>query len=183
VGLFVAAVALLGRRTLAAVLGSGLVIAGAAAGYGWQRHYLRGRYQFNPGVSSLAHVWAFFRDTHHVRVGIVGTFGGFFSYPLFGAADSNAVEYIAEHGPHGSFTPITSCRRWRTAVNAGHFRYVVTTPARDPWHPKPLHFSPEGAWTASDPAARLVYAHRAAGQPIAVFVLTGPLDPAGCRRR
>jgi hypothetical protein len=169
-------------RAVAAAL-AGLLIAGAAAGYAWQRHYLRERYEFNPGVSSLARVWSRFRGTRHVRVGIVGTYGGFFSYPLFGATDSNAVVYIAQHGPHGSFTPITTCRRWRTAVNAGHFRYLVTTPARDPWHPKPLHFSPEGAWTAGDPAARIVYTRRAAGQRISVFLLTGSLDPGGCGRR
>ena len=170
-------------RALAAALACGLVLAGGAAGYAWQRHYLRGRYEFNPGVSSLARVWARFRAAHHVRVGIVGTYGGFFSYPLFGATDSNPVVYIGRRGPHGSFTPITTCRRWRATVNAGHFRYLVTTPARDPWHPKPLHFSPEGAWTAGDPAARLVYSRRAAGQRISVFLLTGSLDPAGCRRR
>ena len=68
-------------RSVAALL----LLAGAAAGYALQRHYLHGRYVFHPGVSYLAHVWAFFRTVHDARVGIVGTFGGFFSYPLWRA--------------------------------------------------------------------------------------------------
>jgi hypothetical protein len=154
--------------------------AGAAVGYGWQRHYLRGRYQFNPGVSYLGHTWAFFRSVRDARVGVVGTFGGFFSYPLFGPDASNRVQYVASRGPHGSFTAITSCRQWREAINAGRFRYVVTTPARDPWQPKKLGASPEAGWTGSDPHARLVLSRRAAGQPIDVYEIRGRLDPAAC---
>jgi hypothetical protein len=152
------------------------LIAAIVAGYPWQRHYLHGRYAFHPGVSSLAGVWAFFRGIHHQRVGVVGTFGGFFSYPLFGIDDSNHVEYIGRRGPHGSFTSIRTCPAWRAAVNAGQFRYLVTTPARDPWHPKPLHPSPERAWTIADPAARLIYTHRAFGEPISIFELRGALQ-------
>jgi hypothetical protein len=157
-----------------------LVIAGTAAAYPWQRHYLRGRYAFHPGVSSLSPVWAFFRHVHRTRVGLVGTFGGFFSYPLFGVDGSNHVQYVGKRGPHGSFTAIASCSAWRTAVNEGRFRYLVTTPARDPWHPKPLEASPEVAWTASDPAAQLLYSRRETGQTISIFELRGPLDPSGC---
>jgi hypothetical protein len=157
-----------------------LVLAGAAAGYGWQRHYLRGRYQFNQGVSYLAHVWAFFRTVHDARVGVVGTFGGFFSYPLWGPDDSNRVHYVAARGPHGSFTAITSCVRWREAVNAGRYRFIVATPSRDPWHPKRLARSPEAGWTGSDPAAKLVLGRTAKGQPIAVYEIRGRLNPAGC---
>jgi hypothetical protein len=160
-----------------------LLTAGAAAGYGWQRHYVRGRYQFNPGVSYLAGVWDWFRTVRHSRVGVVGTYGGFSDYPLFGPDTSNQVVYIAQHGPHGSFTPIRTCAAWRTAVNAGHFRYLVTTPDRNPWHPKPLGRSPEDGWTASDPAARLVYRRTATKRPISIYRLKGALNPAGCRRR
>jgi hypothetical protein len=158
-----------------------LVAAGAAAGYGWQRHYLRGRYQFNPGVSYLAPVWAFFRNVHHARVGLVGTFGGFFSYPLWGPDASNRVQYVAARGPHGSFTAITSCRRWRQAINAGHYRFVVATPSRDPWHPKRLGRSPEAGWTGSDPAAAVVLSRLAKGRLIAIYELRGPMHPLGCR--
>lgn len=161
-----------------------LVLSGSAAAgaYVWQRHYLRGRYAPGSNGSQLEPVWAFFRGVHHARVGIVGTFGGFFSYPLYGLDTSNRVQYIAHHGPHGSFTPITNCAEWRTAVDAGHFRYLVTTPARDPWHPKALYPSPEGAWTESDPAAHVVLRIRAKGQQIILFRLRGSLDPSGCGR-
>jgi hypothetical protein len=166
---------------LAAVVLAAVVLAAVAgAGYAGQRHYLRGRYAFQPGVSSLSRLWAWARDVHGARIGLAGTFGGFFSYPLLGQDDSNRVTYVADRGPHGSFTPIRTCRAWRTAINAGHYRYVVTTPARDPWHPRGLERSPEGAWTASDPAARVVFRQVAHGQPISVFELSGPLAPGAC---
>jgi hypothetical protein len=158
-----------------------LLLAGSAAGYAGQRHYLRGRYVFQPRVSSLSTLWQWFRGVHDSRVGLVGTFGGFFAYPLFGLDDSNRVDYVARRGRHGSFIPIASCPDWRRAVNAGHYRYVVTTPARDPWKPRVLTRSPEGDWTASDPAARAVFRQTAVGQTIVVHELTGPLDPARCR--
>jgi hypothetical protein len=145
-----------------------------------QNHYLRGRYLYHPNVSSLAPVWAQFRTIHHARVGVVGTFGGFFTYPLYGLDDSNRVTYLAEHGAHGSFTPITTCARWRNQVNAAHLNYLVTTPARDPWHPRVLSPSPETRWTSTDPAAQPIYRGLALGQPIVVYRLRGPLDPGTC---
>jgi hypothetical protein len=132
-------------------------------------------------VSSLSTVWAWARNVDRARIGLVGTFGGFFAYPLFGLDDSNRVQYIARAGPHSSFAPILTCRAWRAAVNAGHYRYVVTTPARNPWTPHALEPSPEGAWTSSDPAAHLVLRRVADHQPISVFELSGPLDRGGCR--
>jgi hypothetical protein len=157
-----------------------LLLACAAAGYSWQRHYLRGRYQFNPGVTALAHTWDFFRSVHHARVGVVGTFGGFFSYPLWGPDDSNRVHYIGARGLHGSFTAIATCREWRRALNAGRYQYVLTTPARDPWHPKHLTPSPESGWTGSDRAAHLVLSRRSRGQLIAVYRIRGRMHPDGC---
>jgi hypothetical protein len=174
-----ATTALIARRSApAAIAAAGALI--LIAGYPVQRHYLRGRYAFHPHVSQLAGSWALFRHIEHARVGVVGTFGGFFAYPYYGLTLSNRVQYIAHRGAHGSFTPITSCPAWRGAVNAGRFDYLITTPGRDPWHPRPLTASPESGWTASDPAARVIYRTRATGQPITVFALAGPLNPAGC---
>jgi hypothetical protein len=166
-----------GRRpAIAAVLATALVV----GGWFGQRHYLRGRYAYAPHVSSLARVWAFFRGVHGARVGVVGTFGGFFDYPLFGLDDSNRVQYIAHAGPHGSFTPIHSCRAWRAAVNAARVSYLVTTPARDPWRPQRLERSPEAGWTAGDAAVHPVLRYTARRQPIVVFAVRGRLDPSGC---
>jgi hypothetical protein len=166
----------------AAVIGL-VLLAGAAAGYRLQDHYLRGRYAYQPNVSYLAKVWALFRTVHDARVGVVGTFGGFFSYPLYGLDVSNRVLYVAQRGPHGSFTPISTCARWRSRVNADHLKYLLATPARDPWNPNVLSPSPEARWTATDPAATPVFTERAVGQPIVVFRLNGPLDVARCPRR
>ena len=168
------------RRSVAIAIAGALVLVGAAAGYGLQGHYLRGRYAYQPNVSYLAKVWALFRTVHDARVGVVGTFGGFFSYPFYGLDVSNRVTYVAQRGPHGSFTPITTCARWRSQVNADHLKYIITTPARDPWHPTVLTASPETRWTATDPAATPVFSERALGQPIVVFRLNGPLDVARC---
>jgi hypothetical protein len=156
------------------------VLAGAAAGYPLQRHYLRGRYAYQPNVSYLAKVWALFRTVHDARVGVVGTFGGFFSYPFYGLDLSNQVTYVAQRGRNGSFTPISTCARWRSQVNSDHLQYLITTPARDPWKPSVLSPSPETRWTATDPAATPVFTERALGQPIVVFRLRGPLDVARC---
>ena len=157
-----------------------VALAAAIAGHGLQNHYLRGRYVYQPGVSYLARVWALFRDVHDARVGVVGTYGGFFAYPFFGLDLSNRVQYVAQRGPHGSFTPIATCARWRSQVNADHLNYLITTPARDPWDPKVLSYSPENDWTASDPAAQPIYHETALGQPIVVYRIRGRLDPSAC---
>lgn len=170
------------RRQLALVLTGTVAVGacGAALGYLGQRHYLRGRYAYAGG--SFAPVWAWFRNVHHARVAIVGTFIGSFSYPLYGLDDSNLVQYVGRHGPAGSFTPIASCAQWRTALGAGRYGYVVTTPGRNPFRSRPLLYSPEGGWTAGDPAARLVFGRRAFGQPISVYALHGTLHPGACRQ-
>ena len=176
----VIAAARLTRAHIAIALAAVIAIAAAIGGYALQRHYLRGRYAYQPGVSYLAPVWDMFRTIHHARVGVVGTFGGFFAYPLYGLDVSNRLQYVAERGPHGSFTPINTCARWRTQLNSDHLNYLLTTPARDPWHPKVLKPSPEGAWTASDPAAQPIYHELALGQPIVLYRIRGPFDLAGC---
>ncbi len=168
------------RTRLALVAAAAAALAVLIGGYPVQAHYLRGRYAYQPGVSYLAPVWAMFRDVHHARVGVVGTFGGFFTYPLYGLDLSNRVKYIALRGAHGSFTPIGTCAVWRAQVNAAHLNYLLTTPARDPWHPRVLSPSPETGWTASDPAAQPVYHETALGQLIVVFRIRGPLHPGTC---
>lgn len=180
--LAIAAVAMLllfWRRPRTQVLAA-LLAAVAVGGWWVQRHYLAGRYRFHPHVSYLASTWALFRQVHDARVGVVGTFGGFFSYPLYGLDDSNRVQYVGLRGARGSFKPIRTCAAWRAAVDSGHYRYLVTTPARDPWNPSRLGPSPEGRWTRSSHRAQLIYSRLAAGTQISVFRLSGPVGLAGC---
>jgi hypothetical protein len=163
-------------RAAAATLALSLVLAGVAAGYWGARNYLRHRYADKYGPVAVYKAWRWARGLHHSQIALVGTFGWFFGYPLWGLDDSNRVAYIGQRGSDGSFRPITSCRAWRTALNKGHYQYVITT-ARAVFFTTQLVHSPEVDWTRTDPAARLVLSPSWA---IQVFRLTGPLHPDRC---
>jgi hypothetical protein len=163
-------------RATAATLALSLVLAGVAAGYWGTRDYLRQRYTDRYGPFAVYKVWRWAQGVRHARIALAGTFGFFYGYPLWGLDDSNRVVYMGQRGPHGSFRPIASCRAWRTALNRGHYQYVVTT-ARSVFFTTRLVRSPEGDWTRTDPAARLVLSPSWA---IQVFRLTGPLHPGRC---
>jgi hypothetical protein len=163
-------------RATVATLAVSLVLAGVAVGYSGTREYLRHRYTDRYGPVAVYKVWGWARGLHHARIALVGTFGWFFGYPLWGLDDSNRVVYVGQRGPHGSFRPIPSCQAWRTALNRGHYQYVVTT-ARAVTFTTRLEHSPEADWTRTDPEARLVVSPSWA---IQVFRLTEPLHPNRC---
>ena len=106
-------------RVTAAALALSLVLVGVAVGYSGTQDYLRHRYTDKYGRLAIYKVWRWARGLHHTRIALAGTFGWFFSYPLWGLDDSNRVGYMGQRGAHGSFRPITSCRVWRTALNRG----------------------------------------------------------------
>jgi hypothetical protein len=137
------------RSYALAAAGAGLLlVAVAAAGYAVQRHYFDRRYLLgdrrnaDPGIGAI-YRWA--QRVSHARIALYGTVE---QYPLYGARDSNTVEYLGEASGDGGFRPISSCRRWRNALRAGDYRYVVLTPG--PTAAVPL------TWTAADPALRMV---------------------------
>ena len=132
-----------------------LLLAGAAAGYGGQRHYLRVRYTNLSGLPPVTRLWRWAKTVRDQPIAFGGTFGWYFAYPVYGNNDSNRVAFMGRHGPHGSFTVIDSCRGWRQAVNAGHYRYIVTTASRAMWTGSATP-SPEETWTQQDPAAKLI---------------------------
>ena len=68
------------------------------------------------------------------------------------------------------------------AINAGHYDYVVTTPARDPWHPKRLSRSPEDRWTGTDRDAQLVLSRARPGSADRGVSDPGTAEPPGLRR-
>ena len=103
-------------------------------------------------------------------------------YLLYGRDLSNRVVDIKRHGPHGNWSPYTSCRAWRQAINAGRYRYVVTSPAAL------SHLSATTiaatAWIGSDPSARVLSVTPAVPLgKVTVFELTGPLHPGACNSR
>ncbi|HKC26647.1 MAG TPA: hypothetical protein VKB75_01425 [Jatrophihabitans sp.] len=163
-------------RATAATVALSLVLAGVAVGYSGTRDYLRHRYTDTNARFAISTVWRWARGLHHAQIALAGTFGWFFSYPLWGLDDSNRVAYMGQRGPNGSFRPITSCQAWRTALNRGHYQYVVTTANAVLFTTQVVH-APEVDWTRTDPAARLVLSPNRA---IQVFRLTGPLHPDRC---
>jgi hypothetical protein len=163
-------------RAVTATLAVSLVLAAVAVGYSGTRTYLRHRYTEKYGPVAVYKLWRWARGLHHAQIALAGTFGFFFGYPVWGLDDSNRVVYMGQHGPHGSFRPMNSCRAWRAALNRGHYRYVITT-AHAVFFTTRLVPSPEVDWTRTDPAARLVLSPSWA---IQVFRLTGPLHPDRC---
>lgn len=167
----------IGRVGLATLIAT-LLFAGVAAGYRGQRHYSKLRYTQEPGLSSISRLWKWARTVQNQPIAFAGTFGWYFGYPIFGPDDSNRVQYMGHHGSHGSFTTIRSCREWRRAVNAGHFRYVVTSASRTMWTGA-VRSSPEGAWTEGDPAVRLL-SPPARNSSVEIYEVAGRLNPARC---
>ncbi len=146
----------------------------AAAGYGEQRHYITHRYENSFGFQDLAGALRWARDVRDSRIAVAGIRGVFTQYPFYGTDLSNRVQWLGIRGPHDSYSRIPNCREWRQAIDAGSYRYVVTT--FDPYLPGDSHNTPEGRWTQSDPAAKVIV-HDG---PVRVFELRGPLDPNGC---
>ena len=156
------------RRRYVLPVALGAAAALVAAGWFVQRDYELNRYGGQLVLLGSAN------EVRNSRIGIMGPL---IHYPVLGPDLSNRVEYVGHHGPHGAFTRLGDCTRWRQALNAGRYRYVVVggvvspnLPASRP--PRP----PELDWTRSDPAASVV------SQDVdsAAFRIDGRMDPAGC---
>ena len=163
-----------GRAVLTPLLIGGL---GAATACGWlvADSYARNRY-LNAAPAPALFNWA--RSVRHARIAIVGIIG---QYPLYGPDGSNYVQYLGQSAPHGGFGSFDTCRAWRSAVDRGHYGWLVVAPVLFPLTNVPAR---ELAWTESTPGAVPVIRERAVGGPptdVAVlFKLSGSLDPATC---
>lgn len=143
-----------------------LVVLGAVA-FAAQRHYFARRYEI--GFSRNQPLGAIFRWAQGVSHARLALYGSAEQYPLYGARDTNAVDYLGEHTGDGGYRPISSCRAWRRQLSAGRYSYVVLTPA-------PTRSIPP-AWTAQVPGATLVMNPAPA---FYVYKLSSPPTPAGC---
>lgn len=141
-------------------------------GYPVQRHYLQNRYAnptfAAPGLNA-AFKWA--NSISGARIATTSTR----QYPLYGRDLSNHVQYVGIETPHGGFIAPTSCRAWRSLLNAGHYDYVVAS--RDRIEPGKPAYSPTANWTAG-PWAKTILSK----PPTKVYKLKGPLDPSACSR-
>jgi hypothetical protein len=157
-----------------ALLLGGLVAYWSPADTYLTRGYLR--FPINSQLRSTF-VWAYGQS--HARIAVGGTLGGFLKYGFYGEDLSNRVRYVAEEGPRGEYIPIETCQRWRRALNAGDYQYLVTTPTlgrREYFDFDFLTFSPEDSWTRSDAAAHLI----GRDGSVAVYRLSGKLNPRRC---
>jgi hypothetical protein len=141
-----------------------------AIGYPIQRHYLQNRYA-NPTFAApgldAAFKWA--NEISNASIATTGTR----QYPLYGRDLSNHVQYVGVHTPHGGFVPPTTCRRWRTLLDAGHYDYVVAT--RDRIEPDKPPYPATARWTAGPWAEPVL-----STPPTKVYKLTAPPDPSTC---
>jgi hypothetical protein len=162
-------------RSRRAVL-TGFVAAGAlgavVAGFALERYHLDRRYGRDstyPETWPIAAIYAWARDVHDARIGIVGNT---FQYPLYGKDLSNHVQYVGRPGPHGSFDAPRRCDEWRRTLNEGRYDYVLVAPP-----PVLVREPPEAmGWTEQDPAASVVMRDEGA----VLFRLDGELDPEAC---
>ncbi len=154
-------------RPVLAVGAAGLLVAAAAGTFVVQRHYFDRRYLTGDQTEPV--LGAIFGWAQRVSNARIALYGNVQQYPLYGARDTNVVDYLGmETGARG-FRPIATCQAWRVTLNRGHYRYVVLTPA--PTAPIPI------AWTGADPAAHLVLGPSANA---AVYELTAELSPDTC---
>jgi hypothetical protein len=154
------------------------VIGALGAGWWEQNHYLDRRYENLSPDLRLANAVRWARDLRDARVAIGGVRGVFNQYPFYGTDLSNRVQWLGADGDEGAFLRIPTCEGWREEVNEGGYTHVVTTydPFNVAFDSVILTNTKEALWTRRDPATRQVLRDG----PVAVFEITGPLDPAGC---
>jgi hypothetical protein len=128
------------------VLATGAVAAAlvvVVAGDVVQRHYFQRRYLVGSQAASngLAAIYRWAQPVAHARIALYGTVE---QYPLYGATDTNVVDYLGQAAAHGAYEPITTCRRWQATLHAGRYQYLVLTPG--PTAAIPL------SWSRLDPS-------------------------------
>jgi len=128
------------------IAGSVALIALGAVTFVAQRHYFARRYLI--GFTRNEPLGTIFRWAQGVSHERLALYGSAEQYPLYGARDTNTLDYLGERAGNGDYRPISSCAAWREQLRAGRYSYVVLTPA--PTRSIPL------SWTAQARGATLV---------------------------
>jgi hypothetical protein len=144
-----------------------VLVAVAAGGFALQRHYFNRRYRLGDAdVPGLGAIYRWAQGVSHVRIALYGSLA---QYPLYGARDTNVVDYLGARTSDGGYQPLSTCGAWRTAIDKGRYQYLVLTST--PTAPIPL------SWSQQEPGVSLVL-HPEADQY--VLRITGPLRPELC---
>ncbi|GAC1534204.1 MAG: hypothetical protein NVS3B12_14620 [Acidimicrobiales bacterium] len=138
------------------------------AGSGVDQRFESARYRHAEGT--LAPAWAWAQGVRHQRIGVVGLYQ---QYPFAGPDLSNHVQYVGVRTAHHGFARAPTCSSFRRALDAGTYRYIVTS---SEGIEAPAVAPPESAWVRGDRHARQILAQGVTS----VFELSGPLDPAAC---
>jgi hypothetical protein len=173
--------ALIGRISAraAALAAAAIALAVVAIGYERQDAYLDGRYADGEGFQyQLDEAVAWANPLEGERIAVAGTRGAYNQYGFDGTELDSYVQFVGREESGGNFVAIAKCRPWRRALNAGGYDYVVTTPGLDLNQPEETSPSPERGWPGGDPNATEVLR---SGR-VAVFELSGPVDPRHCGR-
>jgi hypothetical protein len=148
------------RHTIAfSVATAALVV---MAGYPVAQSYAQHRYTDNP-------LWSWARTVHHARIAVVGYAD---QYPLTGLDLSNRVQYLGRRGRRGSFTSYGDCSKFRSALRAGHYEYLVAGTAKSGLEP-----APERHWEDSDAAATPILHDKRAEIEATLFRIRRSADP------
>ncbi|HEX8958761.1 MAG TPA: hypothetical protein VF770_02950 [Solirubrobacterales bacterium] len=173
-------------RAVAAAAAGSVVLLAVVLGRAQEVQYYDHHYTSSTlflGAGGPQEAFGFARRQHGKRIGIAGSGEIFFAqYGFYGANLDNHVQYIGVPGPDGQYRLATTCRQFRSQVNAGHYdylivsRYTVDAKTSPYWHP--IY-----AWLRTDPALKLLIEEpKVTPQPDYVFKVDGRLDPAGCAR-
>lgn len=112
------------------------------------------------------HAWGL--DASGERIGLSGMR---LQYPFYGRDLSNHVQYLGHARDDGAFVPITSCERWKAAVDAGRFDHVVVSVDLLGIEPPDV-----AGWAAAEPSLRPVVRTPEG----VVYEVTGPMHPETC---
>lgn len=147
-------------------------------GYPIQRSYLRDRYAAGSDIPGYdfepVYEWA--REISDARIGLAGTTAGFVQYGLYGTDLSNRVIYLGEKGPHGAFNSIPDCTGFRSAADAAHLDYLITSPFLNFLYPGEPISSPEAGWLRGSTAVEPIDSNG----PVTVWRVRGSIDPTAC---
>ena len=105
---------------------TGFVLLGlAVVGVGWreQHTYLHDRYRGAMLGEPVEPIYAALAGVSHARIAVAGFYE---TYPLYGVASTNRVDYPSSRSGGSRFTLHSDCSTWLLALSRGHYDYVVT---------------------------------------------------------